>query len=257
MAYLKWIIKSFQRNLAYRLEYYMSLLNAFLYIVIFTSVWAAIFAEGKNKDGLTREIMVQYAIYATLIKVSVSRARDLIGEKVRSGDIAVELMKPVSLPMIAMADALGSSMFQLFSRVTPLLVLSFFIFDLNMPKGLDLGFFASYALSFLTFYGLMFTISVSSFFLLDNFGIWILNSALISVLSGAIIPINILPDFAKDIAYMTPYPYLFYLPTMKLIQNTFPFDGALMKQAMAATATVGFSLFLFKVARRKVYIQGG
>ena len=56
---------------------------------------------------------------------------------------------------------------------------------------------------------------------------------------------------------MTPYPYLFYLPTMKLIQNAFPFDGALMKQAMAATATVGFSLFLFKIARRKVYIQGG
>ena len=79
MAYLKWIIKSFQRNLAYRLEYYMSLLNAFLYIVIFTSVWTAIFTGGKNKDGLTQEIMVQYAIYATLIKVSVSRARDLIG----------------------------------------------------------------------------------------------------------------------------------------------------------------------------------
>lgn len=42
MTYLKFISKAFQRSIAYKLEYYTGLMNAFLYIFIFTSVWQTV-----------------------------------------------------------------------------------------------------------------------------------------------------------------------------------------------------------------------
>lgn len=256
-AYLNWVTKSFQRGMAYRLEYYMSVMNAVLYIFIFTSIWAAVLPEGKEVAGLDRALMIQYAIYATLIKVSVSKGRDMLGPRVRSGEIAVDLTKPLSLPGIVLADSMGNMLFQTFSRALPLLVLSILFFDLSLPPGLDLYFILSFVLSFLIFYSLMLFIGVSSFFLTDNFAVWVLNSGFVSLLSGAIIPLEILPDSLAALAKMTPYPYLFYLPTMKLLRGDFPMQAALVKQLIAFLATFGISYGIYALGRRNLHLQGG
>jgi len=256
-VFLKWVVKSFQRGLAYRLEYFVSIFNALLYMFIFTSIWKAIFNQGEVIKGLDQNLMINYAVFATLIKSTVVKSRDFIGERVRTGEISVDLTKPISLPMITLADAMGSWLFQLFSRAIPLLVFATYAFDIRYPVGLDIYFIASYILSFFIFHSLLFVFGTASFYITENFPLWILNSAAISLLSGSILPLEILPVYVQDIAIYTPYPYLFYLPTMKLLQGDFPMMHALSRQLMAMSATYLLGFALFHYGKRRLHIQGG
>ena len=66
MTYLKFISKAFQRSIAYKLEYYTGLMNAFLYIFIFTSVWQTVAKESPGALGTwSGETLVSYAILST------------------------------------------------------------------------------------------------------------------------------------------------------------------------------------------------
>ncbi len=256
-VFFKWTIKSFQRNATYRLEYFVSILNALLYIVIFTSVWQAIFEAGVERRGLTRDFMVNYAVFVTLIKVTIVKSRDFIGQRVRTGEISVDLTKPVSLPAMTLADAVGSWLFQIFSRAIPLVLLSVILFDIKTPAGLDPQFAASYVLSFFVFHSLLFVFGVASFFITENFPLWLFNSACVSLLSGSILPLEILPEMIRKIAVMTPYPYLFYMPGVYLVRGEFPVENLLLRQLVVIAATYSIGAFLYFLGRRKLQVQGG
>lgn len=256
-VFFKWAVKSFQRNAAYRLEYFVSILNALLYIVIFTSVWQAIFDHGVERRGLTRDFMVNYAVFVTLIKVTIVKSRDFIGQRVRTGEISVDLTKPISLPLMTLADAVGSWFFQVFSRALPLILMSVWLFDISIPVGLDWEFGLSYIFSFFIFHSLLFIFGVASFFITENFPLWLFNSACVSLLSGSILPLEILPEALRKIAVMTPYPYLFYMPGARLVRGEFPVDDLLLKQAFVIVVTYSIGAFLYYLGRRKLQVQGG
>ncbi|MES0488937.1 MAG: ABC-2 family transporter protein [Leptospirales bacterium] len=257
IVFWKWTIKSFQRNMAYRLEYFVSLLNALLYMFIFTSIWGAVFVEGQTKNGLTRELMINYAIFATLIKVTVVKTRDFIGQRVRTGEIAVDLLKPFSLPMMTLADAVGSWIFQIFSRGIPLIALAIYFFEISPPKGFDIEFLLSYVFSFFIFHGLLFMFGVASFYITDNFPLWLLNSSAVSLLSGSILPLQILPESVQKFAIFTPYPYLFYLPSMKLLRDDFPFEYALLRQVLVIVIIYFIGFVMYRYGKTRLHIQGG
>lgn len=243
--------------MAYRLEYYVSIFNALLYIVIFTSVWQAIFKDNEVRFGMTRELMVNYAVFVTLIKSTMVKTRDMIGQRVRTGEISVDLMKPVSLPLLTLADATGSLMFQIFSRAIPLIIFCSLMFDLMLPPGLDLTFAFHYLFGFLIFHSLLFIFGVAAFFITENFPLWLLNSASVSLLSGSILPLDILPEIVRKIALWTPYPYIFYLPAMKLLKDQTPVEYPLATQLIVLIVTYGIGLTLYHLGKRRLHIQGG
>ena len=91
-THIKFISKAFQRSIAYKLEYYTGLANAFLYIFIFTSVWRTVALESPGALGAwTGDALVNYAILSTLIKVSYGRNEYLLINKIKNGDIAYDI----------------------------------------------------------------------------------------------------------------------------------------------------------------------
>ena len=131
MTYLKFISKAFQRSIAYKLEYYTGLMNAFLYIFIFTSVWQTVAKESPGALGTwSGETLVSYAILSTLIKVSFGRNESLLTNKIKTGDIVYDILKPYNFVMMYFADSFGVSLFQLFARAIPLLIFSLLFFGI-------------------------------------------------------------------------------------------------------------------------------
>ncbi|PKA02540.1 hypothetical protein [Leptospira ellisii] len=68
--YLKVVSKAFQRSSAYRLEYYTGILNAALYLLILTSVWNSVPGNELSGTERTKDSLVLYAVFSTLIRVS-------------------------------------------------------------------------------------------------------------------------------------------------------------------------------------------
>lgn len=261
LAYLKFVSMAFQRTMAYRVEYYTGLLNAFLYIFIFTSVWKALIPEGGSMSGLTRNDMVAYAVLSTLIKTSFARHEGLLSSRIRSGEIAVDLMKPYNLPLMYFCDTSGVSLFQLFARSLPILFFSFFVFQISLPVDLPtlLGFLPIYALAFILFFSLSFFISSLAFFFVDIFPFWIAYFALITLTSGAIIPLDFFPAAIRGILNYTPFPYLFYVPTMFLLQKSltigYPAIMAIYSILIATSMSIG--IFTYLLGLKKLSIAGG
>ncbi|MBI3394639.1 MAG: ABC-2 family transporter protein [Spirochaetia bacterium] len=259
-AYFKFISMAFQRSLAYRVEYFTAVLNAFLYIFIFTSVWRALIPE-SGIAGLTRREMIAYAVFSTLIKVSFGRNDSLISARIRSGEIAVDLLKPFSLPMMYLCDTIGSSLFQLLARAFPLLLFCVLFFDIDFPTGQAvLRFLPIYFMSFALFFLNSFLISTTAFFFVDIFPFWIFYYALITLASGAIIPLDFFPPALAKLLLWTPFPYLFYFPSMVLMGRPLAFGS--IYELMGAyvviiLVTLLISRGLYTLGLRKVTLAGG
>lgn len=262
MAYLKFISMSFQRSLAYRVEYYTALLNAFLYIFIFTSVWTVLIPEGETVNGLTRDHMIAYAVLSTLVKASFGRNDSLLSQKVKSGEIAVELMKPFSFPLMYLSDTIGSTLFQLFARTFPLLIFCIFVFQISLPVDpvVLLQFLPVYLFSFSIFFTLSFLISSSSFYFVEIFPFWIFYYAMITLTSGAIIPLDFFPETFKTLLDWTPFPYMFYYPTMLILgrlENYMPYTELLLRYLVILGGCVIPALLSYRFGIRKLTIAGG
>lgn len=262
MTYLKFISKAFQRSIAYKLEYYMGLLNAFLYIFIFTSVWNTVSKENPSSLGSwTRDTLISYAILSTLIKVSFGRNESLLTNKIKTGDIVYDILKPYNFVLMYFSDSLGVSLFQLFARAIPLLLFSFFFFGLIPDVSLIsiFKFVPVYFMSFLLFICFGFLISSLAFFFTEVFSFMILYSALVTLLSGSVIPTNLFPEYLQKIIFWTPFPYLYYFPTTVLIgkELDFSYTELLFRYALevSVVATITFSIYFS--GKRKLEFAGG
>ena len=261
MMYFKFISMSFQKSIAYRVEYFTSVLNAFLYIFIFTSVWSALIPAGSSMSGLSKNKMIAYAVLSTLIKASMGRNESLISSRVKSGEIAVDLMKPFSIPLMYLSDTLGTTLFQILSRSIPLLIFCYVIFDIdiNITYIILFKFFPVYILAFIIFFLMLFLISSISFFIVDIFPILIFYWALITLASGAIIPLDFLPEAFSRILLFTPFPYLFYFPTMILLDRSFmmSYEQLIINYILMIAVITVLANSVYSIGIRKLSIVGG
>ncbi len=262
MLYFKYISMTFQRLIVYRIEYFTSLLNAFLYIFIFVSVWQALIPESGTENGITRELMVSYAIWSTVIKSTFVSHQSLISSKIKTGEIAVDLMKPFSIPLMYLSDLIGRTLYQIFARAIPLLIFSYFIFEveLGMPLERWYKFFPVYTLSFLIYFLISWFISSFSFFFEEIFPLWIFYFALVTLLSGAIIPIDFFPEEIRLWIVKLPFPYLYYFPTMILLRNQIflmSYIELLGRYFFFIIILFLLSYFVYRQGLRKLAISGG
>ncbi|MCE9597345.1 MAG: ABC-2 family transporter protein [Spirochaetia bacterium] len=261
MAYLKFISMSFQRSISYRVEYFLSVLNAFLYIFIFTSVWSVLVPESAINGAFSKSQMIAYAVLSTLIKASFARNESLLASRVKSGEIAADLLKPFSFPLMYLCDTLGASLYQLLSRAVPLFIFCYFIFDIHIPLDptLVLRFVPAYLLSFILFFLLSFLISSMAFYFVDIFPFWIFYAALITLASGAIIPIDFFPVGIQKVLLITPFPYLFYFPTLLLLGKplAFGYDEFLLRYLILIATMLCLCAFSYRGGIRRLTIAGG
>lgn len=261
-TYLKLISKSFQRSIAYKLEYYTSLANAFLYIFIFTSVWKTVARENPSSLGTwTEDSLIQYAILSTLIKVSYGRNESLLTTKIKSGDIAYDLLKPYHLTLMYISDSMGVSLFQLFARAFPIMVFSLLFFGI-LPSIELLSFFKFlilYVLSYFIYLCFGFALSCLAFFVTEVFSFMILYSAMVTLLSGSVIPINIFPVWIQEIVSWTPFPYLYFYPTAVLLNSPIGMSfGELLGMYCLQCSVLGllsYTVYFFGI--KKIEFAGG
>ena len=244
---------SFQKALAYRLEYFVSLITSFLYIFIFTSVWANVSVESPHQLGTwTGSTLISYAILTTIVKVCMSRNDQMIPNKIRNGDIIFDFLKPYSYPLAYAFDSLGGSIFQAFAKAIPLLVISILIYGISLTEFIPnlIPFLGFYFLVYMLFLLVGYVLGSMAFFFTDVFGFYLLYYACTTLFSGAIIPVDLFPDVLKSITVYTPFPYFFYYPTSILMHRTdLPGTSFLLLTYM-------LQIFFWLALSRIVYTQG-
>ncbi len=223
---------------------------------------AAVASAGGRLGGYDSAGVATYAwlTQAVLATVHVFAWTEL-ADRVRTGDVAVDLARPVDLQWQLLAADLGRAAYVLVPRALPPLLVGALTFGLRLP-----GAPASYALGFLalllavaiSFAG-RFLLNLAAFWLLDLRGPLTVYVIVSNLLCGLVVPVHWFPPWLAAVAAATPFPSMVQTP-VDILSGRISGFAAVHAVALAA----GWLLLALLAGRgvlaratRRVVVQGG
>jgi ABC-2 type transport system permease protein len=260
-TYLEIAKKAFQNNLAYRIDYLAGLINTIVMIFVNIAIWKAIYEEEEVLGGVQLKIIITYIILGFLMQCIFAMDDYFIENKVRTGLISSDLLKPISFRVYIFFYHLGSSFFKITLQLAPALIVSLLLFDLLPAFSFKMGvlFAVSCILGYLVLYSLNFLVWISSFWFYWTFSLVTIKDALITVLSGALVPLWFMPQWLYDFIKMTPFDSIYYIPISiylgQIPTNEIVFN--ILKQVLWIGILTVIGQLLWKAATKKLVVQGG
>lgn len=184
-----------------------------------------------------------------------------LAERIRSGDVAVDLYRPMDFQLWWLATDLGRAAFQLLARGIPPTLVASLAFDLRLPTepftwaaGL-LSIFLAVVVSF----SIRYLVGLSGFWLLDPRGLERVSAIVAGFLSGQMLPLNIFPGWLGELARALPWSTFLQVPADILLGKHAGLGllGVFAFQASWALALLAAGRLLTRLATRRVVVQGG
>lgn len=218
--FLKFVSISFQKQITYRFDYFIGILNGFLYVFIFTSLWKALYSQydAVEHNGFTLTGIITYAVMVLAIKIAFTMDDSIIYRKVLDGSIAMDLIRPASFFLMTLAENVGHSLFHILARTVPIMIISVLIFDIYIPFGplRFLAFLVSAFIGYLLISMLHFIVGLLAFWFIEIFPFLLFKYALFTFFAGGIVPIDFFPEALKQVARFLPFQSMLYSPTIIL-----------------------------------------
>jgi len=254
---------TFQSQFAYRTQVWASLFGELVLVFARIAIWTSIFAAGANTGGIELVDMVTYTVIGGTL-LFVWYPSDLIypvGRALKSGDVAVYLLKPVHYPLYLLATELGRLAYQLLTIALPVLVIVALTVGIKAPPTLfHAGMFLAYwALGFGVLFASAAICSVLAFWMMTAFSLdWFLR-AMLSLFSGTFIPFWFFPEPLAAFALHQPFAWIAYYPAAVYLGRLGVIDCWLMLCVGICWLTV-LSLvvaLLWRATARRLAIHGG
>jgi viologen exporter family transport system permease protein len=181
--------------------------------------------------------------------------------RVRSGNVATDLQRPLDLQRLLLAQDFGRAAHQLLYRAVPPFLIGALVFDVVAPGELLqwLAFALSVFLAIVVSFAVRFLVNLMSFWLLDYRGPTMLAMVVSHFLSGLIIPLVFFPEPFGDLARMLPFASMLQLPIDIFVGAASGAEvvAVLALQAFWAFALLGLGRAALAAGTRKLVVQGG
>jgi ABC-2 type transport system permease protein len=181
--------------------------------------------------------------------------------RIRSGDVATDLARPLDPLRYWLAFDLGRACYHFVFRGVPPFVLALFLFDLQLPGSAATltAFAVSLALGVVVSFAYRFLYNLAAFWLLDYRGVGVVAIVVSLLFSGMIMPLNFFPDWLETVARVLPFAAMVQSPIDVFLGEA---DGAelagvLAYQALWAVVLLALARAVLAAAVRRVVVQGG
>jgi ABC-2 type transport system permease protein len=187
--------------------------------------------------------------------------RDVLGEKIRSGDVVVDFLRPLHLQLSGLATELGERLFSLLPRGVPTVLVGALTTGFAMPAAVApyvLG-AVSVLLAMVLSYFLVYALNILGLWVVEVRGIQVAYMVVAGFFSGLYVPIWIFPEWLQVAALATPFPSLMMTPIDLLTGRSTGLDALVLLAAQLGWV-VGFGLlgaWLTAAGRRHLEVQGG
>ncbi|MFA1544175.1 ABC transporter permease [Actinomadura monticuli] len=181
-------------------------------------------------------------------------------ERIRNGDVAIDLHRPVGLQGWWLADDLGRAAGSLLLRAGPPLLAGALVFPFRAPAPANLAAFAVAGVLAVTVgFGLRYLVALAMFWLHDDRGLNAVTLVMSLFFSGMILPLVVFPGRLGDVARALPWAAQIQVPADVFLgrHTGAGLLGALAFQAMWAALLLGAGALLTRAARRRLVVHGG
>jgi viologen exporter family transport system permease protein len=263
-AYLNFARREFQRAIVYRFQFWSELVINLLFMYIYVCLWRALYIGRESVAGYDRRHLLTYIIVSQTLLTFQFTVRTVwsIEGKVRSGEVAIELMRPIDFQGMMLATAAGAGVHTLLFNMAPKFALFALAGVVGPPVSLAaLGLsILSALLGFLILFGINFLIGVSAFWLLEVRGLYAaVMWGMAWVFSGYFLPIEFYPPWLAVVARVLPFSGMVYTPSAIYTGASAGAAAlaAVLAQAAWVVALIGAGRLLFGTAYRRLVVQGG
>ncbi|MFD0593681.1 ABC transporter permease [Catellatospora coxensis] len=185
-----------------------------------------------------------------------------LADRIRSGDVVTDLLRPVHPVLGYLLPDLGRAAYALLTRFVVPIVVGALAFDMYLPRRPATYplFAVSVLLAVLVCFAGRFLANAAGYWLLDTRGVLMGWALCAGVLGGLYFPIRFLPEWAATALYLgTPFPSLLQVPLDVLVERDPPIGqlGLLGLQALWAGVLFTACVVVQRRAERRLVVQGG
>jgi len=198
---------------AYRLELLFSVFGFAMQLYVTRAVWEAVYGGRSEVDGVTAHTLLVYLTIAALGRWFLPGGTAWrIQERVQSGDIGLDLVRPFHYLKQVFAQDIGTAL----SFLPILLVfapVAAAIGSLDLPSAPTLLLYlVSFALAFVVKFLINVALGLLAFWVQQVNGIRAMVSVATDFLSGSLVPLWLMPDGVRWLFQLLPFQALAFLP---------------------------------------------
>lgn len=225
-------------------------------------LFATVEAAGGELNGYDVGTMSAYIWLSQGLLGSVNlHGRSELSERVKTGDVAVDFLRPLNVQLSHVATETGGSLFALIPRGVPSVLIGVFIVGMAVPTtpwAYLLG-IPSVVLGIILGAMVVYAIGTLGFWLIETRGVQTLYMVIAGLFAGLFVPIGLFPDWLRMIAEATPFPSMLMYPVDILSGRVTGVDSVMLVGAQLFwLLVVGLSGHVLTVAgRHKLEVQGG
>ena len=257
--------RAFRRYSTYRAATLAGIFTNSAFGVIYSYAYLALWAERPGAGGYDATDAVTYVWIGQALLMTVALwgggTTDELADRIRSGDVAIDLYRPVSLLGWYLAGDLGRAAYHLLTRGLAPTLLGWLLFDIRLPASplAGLAVLGSIVLAVVVSFAVRFLFAASAFWLLDSQGARMLSGVLALFWSGMVLPLVIFPGALRELALALPWASYLQTPADIWLGHRVGWSlvGGLGLQAFWALALLGVCQLVVSAATRRVVVQGG
>ncbi|HXW77290.1 MAG TPA: ABC-2 family transporter protein [Candidatus Eremiobacteraceae bacterium] len=261
-AYVEFAKRAFEREGTYRFQVFTKIGAVALRVFLLSTLWTNLYRANGAQAGISLNQMVTYVVIALLLDIVYGvNGAYVVREKIREGSIAIDFMRPISVPLYVFGDTVGQTGFALLECIPALLLASLIVHVGGPPSPLALlGFIAAVGIGFVVNYFIDLIMATLTFWTMEIFGLQLMMQFISSLLSGSLVPLYFFPQgWFQNVLLASPFAALYNAPLSIWIGK---YQGvqivqSLALQAMWAVVFGLFAMWLWRVGERKVVVQGG
>lgn len=260
--YIDYMAIGIKEHLAYPSSIWATFFAKVIYLYMQFCLWSALFASKTSgtlpmqKDGVLR-----YVIVATIISSFIECDATLwINEQIHSGNIAVQLIRPINFCAMVFSKHAGICAIRFVTCCVPLAIAAALFFKMPLVCKSQIFFgLASLALAYAIQFLYSLAIGLMAFWLIVTWPLNMLLGAFYKLLSGSWVPCAMFPEFLARINSFLPFRAMYEIP-VTIITN--PMDASAILSKLAVQLVWLLALFVlvkmvWNVGTKKLVVQGG
>lgn len=257
--YLRLVRAGYLRYAAYRQAMLAGLVTNVVFGLLRAAVLVAVIAQRGPVAGYDVATAVTYVWLGQglLSTVALWSEREL-SNRIRTGDVVVDLGRPWDLAAALLAGDLGRAANAVLVRLLPPMVVGMVSFPFRWPAHAATWalFVLVTALAVVTSFGIRFLLNLSAFWLLDARGVLAVWGTAGGLLTGLVLPIAWFPAWAQAVLAWTPFPVLFQVPIDVFTERGDPL-AHVARAAFWAVALFALGRIVLARGARRLVVQGG
>jgi ABC-2 type transport system permease protein len=261
-GYLSLLNRALKANFAYKGSTFIGLFTAALIYGITLLVWRHVYAQKSGALSMPASQMFAYLALAFCLNYALTINIDQrVGQRIRLGLIATDLLKPLDFQMSQAMQSLSDCLFNSLIALGVFVAALFFLRKDIFPAGLHsfLFFIPSLFLAFLVQYSLVFIFIQGAFYTYSGYGIFSSRIALHQTFSGLQAPLLLYPPVLKHLGDWLPFQHIIYTPIALYMGQARGLEAwkLLGAQLLWAVGLYAAGHLLMRKALSQLEIQGG